>query len=256
MEKDIVLFYYYSSPSVPEGCFLQLSSEIAYRNLLLLPCPGYKIHFEFPMFEDHSYNTICNRVGLRNLLQRPNNDKYIIFRTGDQNIVGFYHVRRAYYQETNMFNNNGFVWGVEADPYLIRKGVIKYKNLPLRQGFKASWHKDKWAEVLNELLLKIQEEENLSNIYKSEANRLVRLLKSREEMRKWQEYCISCRYQSNCALKHHFDKYNREHEESDIFHALNNVYNSNLYSRSVLTGIPKIYLKVRGGLDGYTLYQM
>jgi len=68
VEKDIVLFYYYSFPPVPDGCFLGLLSDIAYRNMFLLPCPGNKIHFEFPMFEDHSYNSICNRLGVRELI--------------------------------------------------------------------------------------------------------------------------------------------------------------------------------------------
>jgi len=50
---------------------------------------------------------------------------------------------------------------------------------------KASWHSDEWAEILNGLLLRIQEQENLSDVYKSETNRLIRLLKSKEATERW-----------------------------------------------------------------------
>lgn len=242
--KDIVLFYYYSSPFVPNGCFLGLSNDIAYRNIFLLPCPGNKIHFEFPMFEDHSYNTICNRHGVRNLIKRlSEHEKYIIFRTDGQNIIGFYRVRRAYYQETNMFNNNGFVWGIEAAPYLIRKGRVKYNGPSLRQGYRTSWQSDEWAKILTELLGKIQGEENISDIYKSETNRLVKLFKNDKKLEEWEEACIVCGERSNCRLYRQFDKYKREHPNSNMLSVLNRVYNSNLYSRNVLDKIPQIYLK-------------
>lgn len=244
MEKDIVLFYYYSSRFVPNGCFLRLSNDIAYRNMFLLPCPGNKIHFEFPMFEDHSYNSICNRLGLRNLIKRPSeHEKYIIFRTEDRNIIGFYRVRCAYYQETNMFNNNGFVWGIEADPYLIKKGAIKYDGPRLRQGYKASWHSSEWDKILTELLDKIQDEENTSDIYKLETNRLIELLRDNKKTKEWQKNCLACEKQANCHLYLRFDKYSREHTNSNMFSALNRVYNSNLYSRNVLSKVPKNCLK-------------
>lgn len=247
MERDIVLFYYYSSPSVPESCYLSLRPEIAYRNMFLHPCSGNKIHFEFPMFEDHSYNTICNLRGLRKLMQRANNnEKYIIFRTGNQHIVGLYKIRRAYYQETSMFNNNGFVWGIEANPYLIEKGLVKYEGPPPRQGFKASWHSDEWTEILNGLLLRIQEQENLSDIYKSETNRLIRLLKSKGATERWHRHCTACETQSECAIYPQIDRYNKEHTDSNMFITLYHVYNSNLYSRNALTAIPKIYLNIGG----------
>lgn len=241
--KDIALFFYYSSPVPPEGCFLSLSNEIAYRNMFLMPT-GSKIHFEFPMFEDHSYNTICNLVGLRNLVKRPSeHEKYIIFRTRDHDIIGFYRVYRAYYQETKMFNNNGFVWGVEGEPHLIRRGVVKYDGPRLRQGFQASWRSPDWSDRLEGFLSRIKAEENISGQYQSETNRLVELLKNKRRMREWGIKCLECGSQVRCRLFTQFSKYNREHPGSNVFSVLNRVYNSNLYSRNVLAETPKIYLK-------------
>lgn len=147
MAIDIVLFYYYSSPSLSDCCYLELDSEVAYRNLLMItPSSDKKIHFEFPVFEDHSYNTICNLKGVKSLIKRPSeNEKYIIFRTKDQdtgasNIIGYYKIGRSFYYETNMFNNNGFVWGIEAnEPRLLKKGALQYKGPSLKQGYKTSW---------------------------------------------------------------------------------------------------------------------
>jgi hypothetical protein len=215
--------------------------------MFLLPCPDKKIHFEFPVFEDHSYNTICNRLGVRALIQRPKSRaKYIIFRTRDNDIIGFYRVRRAYYQETDMFNNNGFVWGIEADAYLIRKEAVKYKGAPLRQGFKASWHSEARANLLNELLYDIERQGNIAHLYQSETNRLIGILKSSQRIKQWQEYCESCASQAECTVHSYFEKYNREHRGANIFLALNHVYKSNLYSRNALTTIPKVYLDVGG----------
>lgn len=243
-EKDVVLFYYYSSPLAAESCFLRLNKDICYRNMFLMPCPDHKIHFEFPVFEDHSYNTICNLIGLKNLIKRPSkHDKFIIFRTCNQDIVGFYRIERAYYQETDMFNNNGFVWGIEAEPYLVKRGVIKYDGPRLRQGYRASWHGEEWASILTGTLNRITSEENLSHIYSSETNRLIELLKDENSMNAWEEYCHSCDEKCNCRLYSQFERYGKEHQDSNIFCTMNRVYNSNIYSRNVLLGIPKIYLK-------------
>ena len=249
LDRDIALFYYYSSPPLPEGCFLGMSNEIAYRNMFMLPCPDSRIHFEFPVFEDHSYNTICNRVGLRALITKPTeHDKYIVFRTrnhrvGGQDIVGFYRIRRAYYQETNMFNNNGFVWGIEADPHLVRSNSLKYQGPPIPQGPRVSWNTNFWSELLNDLLDKIADEENLSDLYQSEASRIVELLKSGETMARWERYCGSCPSQSCCAIYTHYSNYVRTHPDSSMFAALRHSYSSNLYSKNVLNQLPRVYLK-------------
>ena len=244
MEKDIVLFYYYSSPTVPDSCFLGLSNDIAYRNMFLLSCPGDKIHFEFPMFEDHSYSSICNRLGVRELIKRPeNHEKYIIFRTGNKDIIGFYRVLRAFYQETNMFNNNGFVWGIEAVPYLITKGLVKYEGPRLRQGYQASWRSTEWAELLNKLLDEVENHSNISAVYNSETNRLVELLKDTQKRSEWERNCLACTEHDNCRIYREFTKYNREHPNANMFYVLGEIYNSNVYSRNYLCKIPKIYLK-------------
>ncbi len=240
MSTEIVLFYYYSAPVLPSTCALRLAPEVAYRNMFLAST-GDKVHFEFPMFEDHSYNTICNRIGLRNLIQTPATNKYIIFRT-NRDIIGYYRVRRAYYQETKMFNNNGFVWGIESEPYLIARGTVRYEGPPLRQGFKASWHKE-WTQRLSSFLERIRQEDDISSLYQAETNRLVRIFQDWEEMARWRQACEHCTGQDNCSLFKEFARYAKKHPGSDMFSAMHAVYRSNLYSRTVLVGTTKVYLK-------------
>lgn len=250
MEKDIILFYYYSSPSLPEDCYLELSSDIAYRNMFLLPCAENKIHFEFPMFEDHSYNTICNRKGVRSLIKRPSeNEKYIIFRTKnddtrDCNIIGFYKIGKAYYQETSMFNNNGFIWGIESkNAHLVKKGEIVYNGPTIRRGYRISWGSDEWNSILNNLLVAIKKETNYANKYRSETNRLIELFKDIEKINEWKDHCLNCENRNDCTLYRRFTIYNNSHPNTNIYSVINSIYTRNLYSRNVLNTIPKMYLK-------------
>lgn len=213
--------------------------------MFLLPCSEGKIHFEFPVFEDHSYSTICNRIGLRNLIQKPHNsDKYIIFRTDDLDIVGYYKVTKEYYQETNMFNNNGYVWGIEAEPYLIKKGSVKYEGPRLRQGFRASWHGQEWQELLDNILTNITKHPNISDVYNTETNRLISFLKDRGKLLEWAEKCTACAEQDSCYINRTFQSYGEEHPSRDMLSVLNHVYSSSIYSRNILKNIPKNYLKM------------
>lgn len=247
MVKDIALFYYYSSPSLPEGCFLGLSKEVVYRNMFLLNCSQDRVHFEFPMFEDHSYNTICERKGVRSLIKKPaNHEKYIIFRTRDLNtgkfiITGYYKVKRTYYQETNMFNNNGFVWGIEAgEVHLIPRGTIEYGKVG--RNYQTSWHNDQLNQKLNDLLKKIKTKKDISDLYQSETNRLVNLFKNQTEINKWRTFCGTCTKQKECYLYKRFKNYAHSHS-SDMFSVIHNIYTSNVYSRNELTKIKKEYLE-------------
>ncbi|MHA1380628.1 MAG: hypothetical protein ACTSRG_19855 [Candidatus Helarchaeota archaeon] len=249
MEIDIILFYYYSAPSLPDNCYLNLVNDLLYRNMFLFLTPGNGIHFEFPIFEDHSYNTICNRVGMRSLIKRPaENERYIIFRTKNldnkkNTIIGYYKVGRKYYQETNMFGNNGFVWGIESeDVHLIRKGQIELEEV-LRQGYRTSWNSEEWNYKLNELLERIRREEDISDLYRDETNRLIRIFKDREAVIEWREECQYCTQRGDCTLFRRYMRYNNGHKDSDMYCVLHKIYCSNIYSRNYLNTIPKIYIR-------------
>lgn len=249
LKRDIVLFYYYSSPCLPSGCYLDVPNHVAIRNMFLFNNPGNRIHFEFPAFEDHSYNTICHRTGVMSLIRQPScNEKYIVLRTrdgvtGESIIVGFYKVGRSYFQRTPMFNNHGFVCGIEAEhSHLVERGSI-LTGRPFSQGHRVSWWNEEMANYLNDLVDKIQEEDNIEEEYRTETNRLVELFKDKHEIRKWRNHCTSCELHSKCPVWRRFQRYNRTHPGSDRFMVLNRIYRSKIYSRNALDQIAKEYLK-------------
>lgn len=256
MVKDIALFYYYSSPSLSENCYLKWNPDVAYRNMLMIaPISKDKIHFEFPVFEDHSYNTICNLDGVRSLIKRPSeNEKYIILRTknmdnGKSDIIGYYKVGKCFYYETNMFNNNGFVCGIEAGKtHLLKKDALEYKGPKLRQGHRVSWNKEEWNAILNDYLVKISEKEDISQKYQDETKRLISIFKDESKINDWRVACESCEDKNKCKFYRINTKYKKGHR-SDLFSVIHYVYTSNLYSRNELLKLEKIYLR-HGVQDG------
>lgn len=249
MAVDIALFYYYSSPSLPEDCYLGWDQDIAYRNMLMIaPVSKDKIHFEFPVFEDHSYNTICNWKGVKTLIKRPNdNEKYIIFRTKNQdtgasNIIGYYKIDKSFYYETNMFDNNGFVWGIEAnETHLLKKDALNYNGPQFRQGYKTTWGESQWKTKLIELKEQISEKENISQKYQDETNRLISIFKNKSKINEWREFCENCEKKKNCTFYRRNIKYKKEHQ-SDLFSVIHYAYTTNLYSRNELLNLNKIYI--------------
>ena len=249
MAVDIALFYYYSSPSLSEDCYLEWDQDIAYRNMLMLAPPSEdKIHFEFPIFEDHSYNTICNWKGVKTLIKRPTeNEKYIIFRTKNQdtgasNIIGYYKIDKSFYYETNMFNNNGFVWGIEAsETHLLKKDALNYIGPQLRQGYKTTWGESQWKTKLIELLGQISEKENISQKYQDETNRLISIFKNESKINEWREFCENCEKKKNCTFYRRNTIYKNSHQ-SDLFSVIHYAHTTNLYSRNELLNLNKIYI--------------
>jgi len=237
--RYIALLYYYSSPPLPKGCFLELSDDIAYRNMLLFPSGGNRIHFELPVFEDHTYNSICLYRDVVSLVKKSKKyeEEYIIFRarnleTKKGTIIGYYRVGRICYHETNLFNRNGIVWRLEStERYLIRKNAIfcgyKWRGSPTSENAK-------WREPLNELLKKIRRYENISKEYQEETKRLIKIFRDKEKMNEWKEYCQSCEKQKRCKFHWRAKRYSKKNPNSDLFSAINRVYTSNLYSRNEL----------------------
>lgn len=248
--RDIVLFYYYSSHTFPEDCYLDISSDIVHRNLFLFKCNDGKIHFEFPVFEDHTYNSICNRKGVRSLIKRNNDNKYIIFRTIDKKkrqryIIGYYKVGREYYQETKLFNNNGFVCGFEAsETQLLKRGELTFKDRSIGIGYNVSWHSEKWNKKLNSFLDKIQSKsEDVSDMYQNETSLLISLFKDKERIEEWRGSCKACESKKNCYFFKYNERYKKKNPNSNMFDIINKIYNSNIYSKNVLDNIKKMYIR-------------
>ncbi len=250
-DRDIVLFNYYSTKIFPNDCFLEISNELAHRNLFLFKCSSDgKIHFEFPMFENHSYNSICNRRGVRSLFKRKSKEKYIIFRSQDQNsrhryIIGYYKISKCYYQETKIFNNDGFVLGFEsAERQLLKRKQIVFKDKSFGIGYNVSWNNSDINSKLNSFLDKIKDiEEDFSSSYQNETNHLISLFKDKSKMNEWKNYCKTCNNSGKCYFHQYNKRYIQKNPKSDIYGLINYVYTTNIYSKNILDEIPKRYVR-------------
>ena len=218
--------------------------------MFLLKCDGGKIHFEFPMFEDHSYNTICNRIGMRILIRRKAKEKFIIFRTKDidlnkRYIIGFYKIGKIYFQATKKFNNNGFVCGIESSEVcLLRKGEIMLQDKTIKRGHRGSWTSEERKEQLSNFLEEIKSRgQNYSQRYQDDTNRLIQLFKNKSKINEWKNYCISCSDQEECFFFKYNEKYIEKNPHNNMYEILNNIYNSNIYSRNILENMSKCYIR-------------
>jgi len=252
--KDIALFYYYSSPPMPECCYLQMRPDIAYRNMLFLPCEKKRIHFELPMFEDHTYNTICNPNGVMSLIKRPeSHEKYVIFRTrnritGEGNVIGYYRLGQAYYCESKMFDNDGFIWGFKAsESFLLRSGDLKFPIARPGRNYRKTWDtkSDRWPKYLPQALKQIRRKRNFSDLYQQETNRLVALLKDEKKVEEWRRYCNSCEAKLQCMVYRHYQRIGTFGSGRDMYTAINEIYTGTIYSRNALSKMKKTL--IRGG---------
>jgi len=249
MAKDSILFYYYSMPELPDYCYLNLKHEVAYRNMLMFPSQDV-IHFELPVFEDHSYNTICNRDGLKALIKRPpENEKYVIFQTksnedGKKHIIGYYRLGRKFFYATKMWDNYGYVWGFESsDVHLLKKDELEYVGQKIPRTPPRSWgSNDRWKPILEGLIDEISSRPNIASLYKSEAERLVNLFKNPQKLQEWREKCCHCGNR-DCTFFNRNRRYRNEHPDSDLISVIQHAYSSNLYSRNVLQNLDKHYLR-------------
>ena len=89
-----------------------------------------------------------------------------------------------------MFDDNGFVWGIEAEPvYLIRKGAIECEYAC--RNYVTSWNDKDQGKKLNKMINKIEKKENVSEIYKEETNHLISIFKDKKKMEEWKRNAIS-----------------------------------------------------------------
>jgi hypothetical protein len=252
MVRDSILFYYYSMPELPENCYLQLNPEIAYRNMLMFPSSDV-IHFELPVFEDHSYNTICNRDGLKALIKLPSEEKYIIFQTYSiknkkKYIIGYYKVGREFYYKTKMWDNYGYVWGIESfQVHLLKKDDFEYLGQSIPRTPPRSWSSnDRWRSILDGLIEDISSMPNIAALYQSETERLVNLFKNPTKLQEWRDQCSHCG-NHNCTFFNRNRNYRNENPGSDLISVIQHTYSSNLYSRNILQELDKQYLRPRVG---------
>jgi hypothetical protein len=186
------------------------------------------------------------------IIQRPDsNEKYVLFKTTDQtsgeaSVIGYYRVGHAYYQESKVFNNNGFVWGFSAsEPHLIKLGEVPFRVARPGRGYKKTWDTDsRWPPILRDIMRKVRAKPNYAVLYQGETNRLVSLLKDQRQVDEWRQHCDSCNNRLICSVYRYYSRVERENG-CDMYSAINRIYRGSIYSRNLLCKSSKIM--IRGG---------
>jgi hypothetical protein len=173
----------------------------------------------------------------------------LIFQTSSyddkkKQIIGYYRVGREFYYETKMWDNYGFVWGIESsEVHLLKKDELEYVDQKIPRTPPRSWgSNDGWKPILEELINEIASKPNIASLYKSETERLVTIFKNPEKLQEWREQCSRCGNRK-CTFYNRNRKYQSENSSSDLISVIQHAYSSNLYSRNVLQDLDKHYLR-------------
>ncbi len=181
----VFLFYYYSLPEFPEKCKVVLRNDIILRDLLL--CSG-KFHYEYPRFENFSYDDICHNDQVRKLLNSDEEEKYIILYSRykflndskESYITGYFKVGEKYKRKYNYLKTKES-YGFSASEYCLIKRNEAFKIDYTGQGVpsnKGDGEMSKKLELYLDKLKNLNPKNNVSDIYKSETNRILNLLSS------------------------------------------------------------------------------
>jgi hypothetical protein len=191
-----ILFYFNSLPDMPPGCAL-FSPEIMHRDFFMCN-PNNTGHFEYPKFENHSYDEYCHKREVHNFLDRVSDEKYTVFYTrhtkldgtSQNKIVGYYKVGKL----------KKFPRGFYSSESLL---LPKSRCIPIdyvSRGVPASWGASSVREFVEETLrsMKNMEEEDIAEKYRSETTRIMGKVRGLSNIEALAVLCNDCNVNECC----------------------------------------------------------
>jgi hypothetical protein len=179
---------------MPEDCKL-FSSEVMHRDLFMCN-PTNTGHYEYPKFEDMSYDEGCHCIELRRFLGRcdPDKpDKYVVFYTRhtqldgkyENKIVGYFKVGKQFQKPRMGFNSSETVLLPKADC----KGT-KYHS----RGVPVEWGCSSVKKQIDNLLPNLikRQDQSIAELYKTETNRIMNYMNDEDSRRRLVEKCEAC----------------------------------------------------------------
>lgn len=197
----IKFIYYYSLPEFPKECKIIKDNSIILRDLFL--CVN-NYHYEYPRFEDFSYDDICRGRNIRKLLKSKDPDNYILLftryrflnRKEKSYIIGYFKVGEKYLRKFKNLRKsvNKESWGFEAsEVFLIRRNEdfltdYNYRSVPSSDG--TGEMSKELPNILNKFL-NLNPELNVKDLYQSETNRIINLLTTEKGLKFIERNCIN-----------------------------------------------------------------
>ncbi len=213
----ITCFKYYSLPEFPQNCVFSFNSDLHLRDVF--GCTSVDRHYEYPKFQDFSYDIGCNEKGVIKAVEhfQSKNDIFVLFRTGytkldltpkKQYFIGYYKIARAYEVRTSILGKNKKFLGFEADDVVLlskKDSIEAPEDFPKRGPIDIFSTKGKYQELLNNTLYCLQEKKNsILNVkekYKSYIKKLVYNLIQPDYRNALFKYCNDECSNSECYLK-------------------------------------------------------
>ena len=189
-----ILFYYNSLPDVPPGCQI-FSHEVMHRDFFKCN-PSNTGHFQYPKFENMSYDDKCHRRQIQRFLREPSADKYVVFythhtglaRNGKNKLVGYFKVGKH--------DEHGFE---ASEAVLLPKDKcvdIDYNG----RGVPVSWGNSKAKAQVEAFLTRCisQKRDDISHLYKSETEEIMRSIRTISGRKRLLETCGNCSVAESC----------------------------------------------------------
>lgn len=190
-----ILFYYNSLPDMPDDCSI-FDKKIINRDFFMCN-PSNTGHYQYPKFEDFSYDIGCHERELTAFLASDYEEKYVLFYTHHTELSGFGTNKLVgYFRVGKQFNNTRFI---ASDVTLLDKTNVVPINYTAR-GVPVCWGKSKVKDFINSELDKLVtlEYEDCSEHYKKETNKLMSLLSTKIGRKKLLDTCKLCPSKMQC----------------------------------------------------------
>ncbi len=181
---------------MPKGCKL-FNPEIQNRDLLMCN-PSNTGHYQYPKFEDFSYDTGCHEREVIKFLKNPDPVKYVVFYTrrtdfkgnGKNKIVGFFKVGITNRTKTKLIASRKILLKKQHQP------TIDYTS----RGVPVSWGNSGIKDFLNDKLNELINSNDMdaSPDYQNETIGIMNHLKLSSGRKRIIEFCENCSEKSKC----------------------------------------------------------
>lgn len=234
---------YYSQPEFPNDCKFSFNSDIFLRDML--GCLSSKEnHYEYPKFQDFSYDVGCMRRNLPRIIKEflDGKEVYILFRTTQYDFSNKKTYISGYYKISKAFRLKTYVLGKEK-PFC---GVFSNENVFLNKLDANSWKgkqirgaiystNEKYTEYFHQQIEYYKSfsktSKNKKLIYHKKTIEWMEKLKQDSFRKEILDFCPNKCLYDNCFLKNKILNYQKKW--GNKFH-LNYLYDSKVYLTDIV----------------------
>ncbi len=242
----IACFPYYGLPLFPKECKFSFNSSLLLRDMLAC-ISTVDHHYEYPKFQDFSYDIGCMGRNLTRIISEflEGKEVYILFRTSLYDLSekktylsGYYKVSEVFELETQILGKRKFVGITSNENVFVDKSDANLWEYKFNRGAVYSENEKYRAFLLHQIDYYKSLMDSKKNQYKRYQKKTIEWIKNLKDPRfrnKLFNECNSCKCE-NCYLKKKINQYGRG--RNNIFH-LNYIYNSNVFLTDLIDNIKK-----------------